>query len=147
MKSANNFLASEQPDFNYKVILVGDKRVGKTSITNRAVFDEFNDKESETRVVQISQKTLLVENTDKWAQLHIWDTLGQEKFMALAPLFFRRAVGAFLVFDLCNMDSFDALDKWHEQLLKNTDTKVIIMLLGNKKDKSREREVPYNLAM
>jgi len=79
--------------------------------------------------------------------LHIWDTLGQEKFMALAPLFFRRAVGAFLVFDLCSMESFDALDKWHEQLLKNTDTKVIIMLLGNKKDKSKQREVPYNLAM
>ena len=45
------------------------------------------------------------------------------------------------------MESFDALDKWHEQLLKNTDTKVIIMLLGNKKDKSKQREVPYNLAM
>lgn len=137
MKSTNNFLVNEQPDFNYKVILVGDKRVGKTSITNRAVFDEFNEEELETKVVQISQKTILVENTDKWAQLHIWDTLGQEKFMALAPLFFRRAVGAFLVFDLCSMDSFDALDKWHEQLLKNTDTKVIIMLLGNKKDRSR----------
>lgn len=54
MKAANNFLASEQPDFNYKVILVGDKRVGKTSITNRAVFDEFNEKELETKVVQIS---------------------------------------------------------------------------------------------
>lgn len=60
-------LGSDQPDFNYKVILVGDQRVGKTSLTNRAVFDEFNDKETETRVVQISQKTILVENTDKWA--------------------------------------------------------------------------------
>lgn len=53
-KSANNFLAAEQPDFNYKVILVGDMRVGKTSITNRAVFDEFNNDEEITRVCQIS---------------------------------------------------------------------------------------------
>ena len=77
---------------------------------------------------------MLVDGTDKWAQLHIWDTLGQENFMALAPLFFRRSVAAFLVYDVCNMESFLALDKWHEQILKNTDSKVIIMLLGNKKD-------------
>jgi Ras-related protein Rab-21 len=101
-KSANDFLQAEQPDFNYKVILVGDMRVGKTSITNRAVFDEFNNEEDVTRVVQISQKTINVDGTDKWAKIHIWDTLGQEQFMALAPLFFRRAVGAFLVFDLTN---------------------------------------------
>jgi len=65
--------------------------------------------------------------------------------MSIAPLFFRRAVGAFLVFDLCNLQSFKELDKWHEQILKNTDTKVIIMLLGNKKDK-KDREVTYNMA-
>ena len=144
MKS--NYL-SEQPDFNYKIILVGDKRVGKTSITNKAVFDEFHQDEAVTKVVQISQKTVMIEGAvDKWVQLHIWDTLGQEKFMALAPLFFRRAVGAFLVFDLCSEESFDQLDKWHEQLLKNTDTKVIIMLLGNKKD-LKQRKISYNRAM
>lgn len=87
-----------------------------------------------------------IEGTERWAQLHIWDTLGQEKFMALSPLFFRRAVGAFLVFDISNMESFKALDKWYEQILKNNDTKLIIMLLGNKKDKNT-REVPYNVAM
>ena len=54
MKKAKDALISEQPDFNYKVILVGDKRVGKTSITNRCVFDEFNQDEDVTRVVQIS---------------------------------------------------------------------------------------------
>ena len=135
----------EAPDYNYKIILVGNKRVGKTSITNRAVFEEFNEQEQSTRVVQISQKLINIENTDKWAQLHIWDTLGQEKFMALAPLFFRRSVGAFLCYDVTSMESFKALDKWYEQICKNTDSKVIVMMLGNKKDKEN-REVPYNLA-
>ena len=51
MKTANNFLANEAPDFNYKVILVGNKRVGKTSLTNRVVFEEFNENEALTRVV------------------------------------------------------------------------------------------------
>ena len=66
--------------------------------------------------------------------------------MALAPLFFRRAVGAFLVFDVCSMESFKNLDKWYDQILKNTDQRLIIMLLGNKCDKNT-REVPYNVAM
>ena len=86
-----------------------------------------------------------IEDTEKWAQVHIWDTLGQEKFMSLAPLFFRRSVGAFLVYDVTSMESFKAIDKWYEQILKNADTKVIVMLIGNKKDKEN-REVPYNTA-
>ena len=65
--------------------------------------------------------------------------------MSLAPLFFRRSVGAFLVYDVTSMESFNAIDKWYKQILKNTDTKVIIMLIGNKKDKEN-REVPYNTA-
>ena len=65
--------------------------------------------------------------------------------MALAPLFFRRSVGAFLCYDVTSMESFKAIDKWYEQILKNTDTRVIVMMLGNKKDKEN-REVPYNLA-
>ena len=49
--------------------------------------------------MQIQRKTINIEGTQKWATLHVWDTLGQEKFKALAPLFFRKAVGAFLVYD------------------------------------------------
>ena len=66
--------------------------------------------------------------------------------MALAPLFFRRAVCCFLVYDVCNFESFKNLDRWYEQLLKNTDSKILIFLLGNKKDKPN-REVPYNVGM
>jgi GTPase SAR1 family protein len=54
-----------------------------------------------------------IDNTDKWAQLHIWDTLGQEKFKALAPLFYRKVVGAFLVFDLTNRKSFENINDWY----------------------------------
>ena len=61
-------------------------------------------------------------------------------------MFFRGAVGAFLEYDVCNLESFMALDKWYEQIQKTSDTKVIVMMLGNKKDKV-EREVPYNMAM
>ena len=93
-------------DYNFKVIVVGNKRVGKTSITNRCVFDEFNEQSQSTRVVQIVPKIFNIAGTEKRAQLHIWDTLGQEKFMSLSSLFFRRSVGAFLVYDVSSMESF-----------------------------------------
>ena len=60
--------AGEVPDFNYKLILVGNKRVGKTSLTNRAVYEEFNENEASTRIVQISQKCVQIPSSgDKYA--------------------------------------------------------------------------------
>ncbi len=66
----------ECPDFNYKIILIGDSRVGKTSITNRFVNDNFNQNQDVSKAVQIQRKTINIEGTNKWATLHIWDTLG-----------------------------------------------------------------------
>ena len=134
------------PDFNFKVIVVGNKRVGKTSITNRCVFNEFNEASKSTRVVQVVPKIFNIPGTLKTAQLHIWDTLGQEKFMSLAPLFFRRSIGALLVYDVSSLESFEAIDKWYQQILQHTDSRIIIMMIGNKKDKDT-REVPFNMAL
>ena len=52
---------------------------------------------------------MTIDGTDKFAQLHIWDTLGQEKFKSMAPIFFRKSAGAFLVYDVTNMETFLAL--------------------------------------
>ena len=136
----------ECPDFNWKIIVVGHQRVGKTSITNRYVHDMFNDNEKSTRTVQISKKNVPIQDSEKFVQIHIWDTLGQEKFMAMAPLFFRKAIGAILVYDVTKKESFDQLDIWLQQLSNNIDSRVIIMLVGNKCDLPN-REVPYNVAM
>lgn len=67
---------SDCADFNYKVILIGHQRVGKTSIINRFVNGMFNEEEKKSNTFQILRKPVKVEKTDKWAQLHIWDTLG-----------------------------------------------------------------------
>jgi small GTP-binding protein len=133
----------ETPDFNYKIILVGDARVGKTSITNRFFNDNFNPNEASSVTVQIQRKTVNIENTSKWAELHVWDTLGQEKFKSLASLFFKKSVGAFLVYDCTNKGSFDHLESWFSEISNNVDTRVIIMLLGTKCDLPN-REVSYN---
>ena len=90
---------------------------------------------------------LKIDRTDKWAQLHIWDTLGQEKFRSVAAIFYKKAVGAFLVFDTTNRKSFEAVEEWYQQVSSNVDgSRVIVMLLGNKCDLPN-REVSYNEAM
>eukprot|EP00347_Sterkiella_histriomuscorum_P016664 403352329 len=107
----------------------------------------FNEQEASSKTVQIQRKIVKIDsNQQKWAQLHIWDTLGQEKFKAVSPLFFRKAVGAFLVYDCTNKHSFDEIESWYQQLSNSIDTRVIIMLIGNKCDLPN-REVPYNTAM
>lgn len=84
-------------------------------MTNKFVNDTFNEKEERSRNVQIQRKTIMVENSDsRWAQLHIWDTLGQEKFKALAPIFYRKSVGAFLVYDVTSRKSFEDVDEWYQ---------------------------------
>ena len=81
------------------------------------------------------KKLIKIEKTDTWAQLHIWDTLGQEAFKSMSPIFFRKAVGVFLVFDCTSMESFSALDSWFESMSQVIDSKVLIMLLSNKSDR------------
>jgi len=97
-------------------------------------------------VVEISRKTMLIENTTKLAQLHIWDTLGEEQFRNISPIFFRRAAGAFLIYDVNSEESFREVDLWHEKIANNVESNVIIMLLGNKSDE-KNREVPYNVGL
>ena len=102
-------IKGEIADFQWKIILVGNKRVGKTSICARYCRNVFNEDQKSSQNVQFEKKNLTIDGTDKDAQLHIWDTLGQEKFKSMASIFFKRSVGAFLVYDVTNMDSVLAL--------------------------------------
>ena len=75
------YFDGDLPEQNYKLILVGHARVGKTSIINRYMNDNFNDNEQSSNQMQIMKKLVKVDRTqDTWVQLNIWDTLGQEKY-------------------------------------------------------------------
>ena len=101
--------ADDAADYTWKVILVGNKRVGKTSISNRYLSNIFSEEYKTSEKAKYQSKKLVIPNTQYVADLHIWDTLGQEKFKALAPLFFRRSAAAMLVYDVTDKDSFLAL--------------------------------------
>ena len=67
-------------------------------------------------MVNSYSKSVHIEDTQKWANTQIWDTLGQDRFKSVAPAYFRRAVGAFLVYDITSYESFKAVDEWYEQI-------------------------------
>lgn len=76
--------SEKSTDHNYKLILVGESGVGKTSIITRYVEDSFNEDHNITVNVAFFEKIFKIPDTNKKAKLHVWDTLGQEKFTNLA---------------------------------------------------------------
>lgn len=70
----------------------------------------------------------------KTIRVKIWDTAGQEQFKSLTRNFFRNSDGIILVYDVCNAESFEAIDTWIESIIDNTDREKKMVLLGNKVD-------------
>lgn len=91
---------------------MGNKMVGKTSISNRYTEGTFNENYVTSTEVKFKRKNVVIPGSQQVAQLHIWDTLGQERFKAIAPIFYRRSIGALLVYDVTNKESFLALETW-----------------------------------
>ncbi|TYI83451.1 hypothetical protein E1A91_D05G293900v1 [Gossypium mustelinum] len=118
-----------------KVIVLGDSAVGKTSLMNQYVH-KFSQQYKATIGADFVTKELQIE--DRLLTLQIWDTAGQERFQSLGVAFYRGADCCVLVYDVNVMKSFDSLDNWHDEFLKQanpTDPRMFpFMLLGNKID-------------
>ena len=89
----------------YKVVLLGEGRVGKTSLVVRYCQNTFRDDEQATIQASFLTKKLNVDGVK--LELAIWDTAGQERFHALGPIYYRDADAALLVYDLTDLDSFE----------------------------------------
>ena len=103
---------------SYKVVLVGESGVGKTSINNRFIKGTFRNNEVPTTSAEFSEKTLQFNEYDGIKiKFNIWDTAGQEKYRSIAKIFYNDADIALLVYDITNKDSFDEIKKyWYKQL-------------------------------
>ncbi|KAL4308150.1 hypothetical protein GQ457_01G029250 [Hibiscus cannabinus] len=119
-----------------KVILLGDSGVGKTSLMNQYVHMKFSQQYKATIGADFVTKELQID--DRNVTLQIWDTAGQERFQSLGVAFYRGADCCVLVYDVNVSKSFDNLDNWHEEFLKQanpTDPRTFpFILLGNKID-------------
>lgn len=116
-----------------KVVILGEARVGKTSLTLRFVKDKFDkDQDSTIDASFLSKK---VDVNGRSVNLNIWDTAGQEKYHALAKNYYQGAAGAILVYDVTDLDSFAKAKTWYTELRKYIDEGAPIVIAGNKCDK------------
>eukprot|EP00227_Mantoniella_beaufortii_P013772 CAMPEP_0197581608 /NCGR_PEP_ID=MMETSP1326-20131121/5075_1 /TAXON_ID=1155430 /ORGANISM="Genus nov. species nov., Strain RCC2288" /LENGTH=175 /DNA_ID=CAMNT_0043145543 /DNA_START=284 /DNA_END=807 /DNA_ORIENTATION=- len=123
----------------FKVVLLGEGRVGKTSLLLRYVNDIFS--ETQPATIQASYLTKRITVDGSSAQLNIWDTAGQERFHALGPIYYRDADAALLVFDITDVDSFTRVKNWVKELRKMAGKDIVLVLAGNKIDMERNRQV------
>ena len=142
--------AGSNPDFLFKIMLIGDGRVGKTSLIFRYLTSYFNEDYKRTIGVNISVKRiddLKAYDRDNYSvELHIWDLGGQNKFGFLNKSFYDGTSGALLVYDITNFESYEHLDKWINELQRNTRSgysgkHVPVIVLGNKADLEENRKV------
>ena len=124
-----------------KLVLLGEGRVGKTSIVNRWVNNVFDPDQPSTVDAQMYvKKKLFVDG--KSVEIALWDTAGQERYHALGPLYYRNADGAILVYDCTDEDTFDRVRRWIKELQKAANPNIQIVICGNKADREKERQIP-----
>ncbi|XP_077301817.1 ras-related protein Rab-21-like [Arctopsyche grandis] len=125
--------------FNFKIVLLGEGCVGKTSLLLRYIEDKFNDKHMTTIQASFLNKKINVQG--KHINLSIWDTAGQERFHALGPIYYRTSNGAILVYDITDEDSFQKVKNWVKELKKVLGSDICLIITGNKIDLEKERNV------
>ncbi|KAG9403701.1 hypothetical protein AC1031_005187 [Aphanomyces cochlioides] len=125
------FSATFKPQVN-KVILLGNSGVGKTNLLSRLAKGEFSTDFASTIGVEFLTHSMEVDGVIMKAQ--IWDTAGQERFHAMMSTYYRKAVGALLVFDVTDKTTFDGIQKWLDQLLQVAEPGLATVLVGNKAD-------------
>ncbi|CAD5171973.1 unnamed protein product [Musa acuminata subsp. burmannicoides] len=122
-----------------KLVLLGDMGTGKTSIVLRFVKGQYFDcQESTIGAAFFSQVLSLNEATVKF---DIWDTAGQERYHSLAPMYYRGAAAAIVVYDISSMDSFIRAKKWVQELQRQGNPYLIMALVANKVDLESKRKV------
>eukprot|EP01031_Cornospumella_fuschlensis_P031872 gene31871-38537_t len=123
----------------FKVVLLGEGRVGKTSILLRYIKGEYTDRQVSTLQASYLDKRVSVGATP--VQLSVWDTAGQERFHALGPIYYRDASGALLVYDITDAESFNKVKNWVKELRKIVGNDIILVIAGNKIDLEKNRHV------
>ncbi|KAH9857889.1 GTP-binding protein ypt5 [Lenzites betulinus] len=123
---------SAERSVQVKLVLLGEAAVGKSSIVLRFVSNEFQpNKEPTIGAAFLTQKCRL---EDRVLRYEIWDTAGQERFHSLAPMYYRNAQAAVVVYDVTKASSLEKAKTWVKELQRQANPNIVIALAGNKID-------------
>lgn len=131
------------PDRLFKIVFVGNSAVGKTSFLRRFCEDQFSPGLTATVGIDYRVKTVRVD--DSQVALQLWDTAGQERYRCITQQFFRKADGVIVMYDLTAKQSFLSVRRWLSSVEEAVGDCIPVLLLGNKIDNEKEREVPRGL--
>ena len=119
---------------SFKVVLVGESGVGKTSIITQFIDQTFQEDQQSTTGGTFSTKSVVCDN-GKTLKFEIWDTAGQERYRSLTKMFYKDANAAVLVYDITRKDSFEELQNyWAEQIKESSPSNIILAVAANKSD-------------
>ena len=135
MDEMSNPTPGTQYDHLFKVLLIGDSGVGKSSILLRFCDNTFNQEQQSTIGVDFKVKTIKCSN--KTIKMTLWDTAGQERFRTLTSSYYRGAQGIVLAYDITRRETFEYLPQWLKEVdvySPNGGKDVVKILVGNKID-------------
>ena len=134
-------LISQDYDYLFKVLLLGDSGVGKTSLILRYTDETFNSKLVNSIGVDFKMKKKEIDG--KVIKVQIWDTAGHERFRAITYSYYRGANAIIIVFDITEDKSFLSIRDWLKQIDKYASKNVFKFLVGNKSDLQYKRLVSF----
>ncbi|KAM8719880.1 hypothetical protein ACLKA7_006009 [Drosophila subpalustris] len=119
-----------------KLLIIGESGVGKSSLVRRFVENKFDENHDVTIGMDFKTAVMNVDGIDY--KVALWDTAGAERFRSLTPSFYRKALGAILVYDITDRDSLVKLEAWLAEVDSFSDNpNIAIIVVGNKIDKER----------
>ncbi|ODQ67978.1 ras-domain-containing protein [Nadsonia fulvescens var. elongata DSM 6958] len=125
----------------FKLVLLGESAVGKSSLVHRFVKNQFDEFRESTIGAAFLTQTISLDD-DTIIKFEIWDTAGQERYKSLAPMYYRNANCAVVVYDITQSESLERAKAWVKELQRQANENIIITLAGNKLDLEQNREVP-----
>ena len=133
--------ADQNFDYMFKLLIIGNSSVGKTSFLFRYADDSFTSAFVSTVGIDFKVKTVF--RNDKRVKLQIWDTAGQERYRTITTAYYRGAMGFILMYDITNEESFNAVQDWVTQIKTYSWDNAQVILVGNKCDMAADRVVAY----
>ena len=136
----------DSEEHNFKVVLVGETGVGKTSIISQFIDQVFEEELQTSTGGSFSSKEIFFDN-GKSLKLEIWDTAGQERYRSLTKIFYKNSSCAILVYDITKKPTFDELKNyWIGQIKESAPKDIMLAVVGNKEDLLDKEQVDENEA-